>query len=101
MPERQRDLRNTIWFKVMPGPITLQLTLFFTWKNKERAGLKGRATLGDLIDTFKEYGIEYSESEVGIELLKGELLRSGLMKGSPDAGLSAQLEQPAAFKLKG
>jgi hypothetical protein len=99
VPERQRDLRNKIWFKVMPGPITLQLLLFFTWRKKERAGFLGRATLGDLVDTFKGYGIEYNESEAGIELLKGELLRSGLMKGSPDAGLSAQLEKPAAFNL--
>ena len=99
VPERQRDLRNKIWFKVMPGPITLQLLLFFTWRKKERAGFLGRATLGDLVDTFKGYGIEYNESEAGIELLKGELLRSGLMKGSPDAGLSAQLEKSAAFNL--
>ena len=99
VPELQRDLRNTVWFKVMPGPITLQLMLFFTWRKKELAGFQGRATLGDLVDTFKGYGIEYNESEAGIELLKSELLRSGLMKGSPDAGLSAQLEKPAAFKL--
>ena len=99
VPERQRDLRNQIWLKVLPGPITLQLLLFFTWGEKRRAGLLGRATLGDLVDTFKGYGIEYNESEAGIELLKSELLRSGLMKGSPDAGLSAQLEKPAAFNL--
>ena len=100
VPERQSDLRNRIFYKVMPGPITLQLLLFFTWRKKERANLEGAATLRDLINTFKDYGIEYNESEAGIELLKQELIRSGLMKGSPDAGLSAQLEKPSAFKYQ-
>ena len=72
----------------------MQLALSLTWKRKGSSRQIGRANLGDLIRFFEDYGIHYYNSDTGIDMLKHDLLKSGYLKGSPDAGLSAQLEPP-------
>lgn len=94
VPEKQKEIRNKLWYKVSPGPITLQLALSLTWKRKGSSRQNGRANLGDLISFFEDYGIHYYNSDTGIDMLKHDLLKAGYLKGSPDAGLSAQLEPP-------
>ncbi|MDB0030129.1 hypothetical protein N9E34_01560, partial [Opitutales bacterium] len=70
VPEKQKEIRNKLWYKVSPGPITLQLALVLTWKRKGNSSQAGRANLGDLISFFEDYGIHYHNSDTGIEMLK-------------------------------
>ena len=99
IPEKARlSLSAETWHKVLPGPITLQLFIFLSIREKQEKKLQGPVTMDDLINHFEAYGIDFGQTDDGVQILKDELRVAGLMKGSPDAGKNAQLETP--FELK-
>lgn len=76
---------------VFPQPSLLRLFTYLANKNQVN---NKRSNVQELIDHFGVYGIDFSKSNQARLKLKSELLHLGLLKGSPDAGLEAELSSP-------
>lgn len=76
-------------FFVFPQTALIRLFTFLAYSNKKRL-----PNIQELIDHFDIYGIDFSKSNQARTKLKSELLHLGLLKGSPDAGLEAEITTP-------
>ncbi len=84
--------------KVFPGPAMLRTMLYLTAARRENGGRnRGKLILSDLEQHFAEYGVDFASSVGARPKLIAELARLGLLKGSPDAGDSAELVVPEAL----
>lgn len=83
---------------VFPGPAMLRTMLYLTAARRSNGGHRGRGKLIllDLEEHFSEYGVDFGASLGARPKLISELARLGLLKGSPDAGDSAELYVPVA-----
>jgi hypothetical protein len=82
---------------VFPGPLLIKTVACLADRTKgKRYGpkKKGPLLLGDLETHFREYGIDFSVAAGGRPRLIKELSEMGLLRGSPDAGESAQVAVP-------
>ncbi|OTP79067.1 hypothetical protein PAMC26510_06295 [Caballeronia sordidicola] len=84
---------------VFPGPALLRTMLYLSAARLANgAGRpRGKLILSDLEQHFSEYGVDFGSSVGARPKLIAELARLGLLKGSPDAGDSAELLIPDAF----
>lgn len=85
---------NTSTAKIVPGHRLLQLFAFLAKQRKAReqprAG-RGKLVLRDIEDHMYLYGIDFQSSSFGRPLLVEKLAEAGLLRGSPDAGESAEV----------
>jgi hypothetical protein len=84
-------------FVVFPGSALVALIASLADRAKaKRQGIaqKGQLLLGDVEAHFHEYGIDFYSSAGARPQLLGKLQEMGLLRGSPDAGDSAQLAVP-------
>ena len=81
---------------VFPGPAILRLMLYLAAldKKNENAQSRGKLILADLESHFASYGVDFASSVGARPKLISELSQLGLLKGSPDAGDSAELVVP-------
>lgn len=87
------------WTRIAPGPMTLQLFVYLSSQKKIKEQKRGRVTLKDLMNHFGFYGVQFAENDEGTDFLKNELHNAGMLKGSPDAGAHAQLEDSLTSTL--
>jgi len=81
---------------VFPGPAMLKTMLYLVAARKMTGPTKsrGKVVLSDLELHFAEYGVDFASSVGARPQLISELSRLGFLKGSPDAGDSAELIVP-------
>ena len=87
-------LPNTTTAKIVPGHRLLQLFSFLANRRKARepTGVgQGKLVLRDIEDHMYLYGIDFKSSSFGRPLLVEKLTEAGLLRGSPDAGGSAEV----------
>lgn len=81
---------------VFPGPMLLRTFAFLAGREKERGEKheRGKLVLADIEAHFKEYGVEFGVTAGARPRLIVQLAEMGLLKGSPDAGDSAEVLSP-------
>lgn len=79
---------------VFPGPMLLKTMVLLAGRQMAASGEKGKLVLADIENHFCEYGIEFGASAGARPKLINELSELGLLKGSPDAGESAEVTPP-------
>jgi hypothetical protein len=81
---------------LFPGPAMLRMALVVCAARRTRSTVKssGKLVLSDLERFFADYGIDFAASAGARPQLISELSRLGFLKGSPDAGDSAELVAP-------
>jgi hypothetical protein len=81
---------------LFPGPAMLRTGLILSAARRKRSPTKnqGKLVLSDLEAFFADYGIDFAASAGARPQLISELSRLGFLKGSPDAGDSAELMAP-------
>jgi hypothetical protein len=86
---------------VFPGPAILRLMLYLAALEKMsvKAQSRGKLVLADLEAHFAKYGVDFASSVGARPKLISELSQLGLLKGSPDAGDSAELIVPENVEL--
>ncbi|RXZ38146.1 hypothetical protein D9O50_00940 [Oxalobacteraceae bacterium CAVE-383] len=87
---------------VFPGPAVLKTMLYLVAAEKMRGAIKtrGKLVLSDLENHFSKYGVDFASSVGARPQLISELSRLGFLKGSPDAGDSAELIVPDITEFK-
>jgi len=84
--------------RVFPGPLMLKTIVLLASRAKvganRPASQRGKFVLSDVERHFQEYGVNFSVSAGARPMLIQELSRMGLLKGSPDAGESAEIVPP-------
>lgn len=85
-------------FVVFPGSTLLATIACLANRAKERqpggAARKGRLLLGDVESHFNDYGVDFYSSAGARPKLISKLQQMGLLRGSPDAGDSAEVTVP-------
>ena len=89
-----------LMFRVCPGPMALQVFTLWAHIKKRLSGSHGKLTLSDLIKHFGYYGIDFQDQSDGLVVLMDRMKKLGLLRGSPDAGTSAEIENPYKNFLK-
>jgi hypothetical protein len=81
---------------LFPGPAMLRAALVLASARKRGSLTKtqGKLVLSDLEGFFADYGVDFAASAGARPQLISELSRLGFLKGSPDAGDSAELVAP-------
>lgn len=77
-------------FLVFPGHMMLKLITFLSAKRNPNSKL----ILADVEDHFSRYGMDFTTNEGARPLLIDSLKEIGLLRGSPDAGDSAEIKRP-------
>lgn len=87
--------------KVFPGPAMLRTVLYLAAARRAAAGNRnhGKLILSDLETHFSDYGVDFASSVGARPKLIEELARLGMLKGSPDAGDSAELVAPETLSI--
>lgn len=82
--------------RIFPGPLLIRLVTALAARQRKapNGGNGGKLLLSNLENHFAEYGVDFSSSAGARPLLLDELARLGLLKGSPDAGDSAEIYLP-------
>lgn len=80
---------------VFPGPMLLKTVVLLADRHQmAKARNRGKLVLSDIEDHFREYGVEFGSTTGARPRLIAELGELGLLKGSPDAGNSAEVSAP-------
>jgi hypothetical protein len=79
---------------LFPGSAMLKTVLMLAAARKRLMRGSGKLVLSDLERHFAEYGVDFATSAGARPQLIAELSRLGFLKGSPDAGDSAELVVP-------
>ncbi len=82
---------------VFPGPMLLKTVILLADREMARARNRGKLVLSDIEQHFRQYGIEFGVTAGARPRLIAELGELGLLKGSPDAGDSAEVSAPFVF----
>jgi hypothetical protein len=105
MDERGNYLIESVYtpylmFRICPGPMALQVFTLWADVEKRLNGSHGKLTLSDLIKHFGYYGIDFQDQSDGLVVLMDRMKELGLLRGSPDAGTGAEIENPYKNFLK-
>lgn len=98
IPDGKRTIKG---FVVFPGALLLKTFTYLAARLKEReeqAQYRGKLMLSDIEDHFRVYGIDFSTVASARPQLILKLQEIGLLKGSPDAGESAEVFSPYQLK---
>lgn len=79
---------------VFPGSTLIKTFAFLAEQKRRALGSGQKLILADLEDHFESYGIAFRSALAARPRLIQELIVLGLLKGSPDAGDSAELRSP-------
>ena len=85
------------YFKTKPGNLIIQLGVYLANYQRLKLGKEAVAsslTLGALEEHFSCYGLSFSSSPDGRQLLIDILSMNGLLVSSPDAGENSKLNNP-------
>jgi hypothetical protein len=79
---------------VFPGSTLIKTFVFLAEMKRRSSSLGRKLILADLEEHFESYGIAFRSALAARPRLIQELIVLGLLKGSPDAGDSAELRSP-------
>lgn len=89
--QKRAGIRGQI---VFPGAALINTFVFLAEAARRKSGHGRKLILRDLEDHFESYGIAFKGALAARPRLIHELIVLGLLKGSPDAGDSAELRSP-------
>lgn len=89
--------------RIFPGPLLIRLVTALAARQRrtQGGGNGGKLLLSNLERHFADYGVDFSSSAGARPLLIEELARLGLLRGSPDAGDSAEIYLPLELARMG
>lgn len=82
---------------VFAGPMLLKTIVLLADRQIASGRNRGKLVLSDIEDHFRQYGVEFGSTASARPRLIAELSDLGLLRGSPDAGDSAEVTTPFAL----